>query len=562
MGHSKSQQQPRRGNGSHKRRSPLHQPQQQQQEPEEFPPLNEIGGYGIATQGGSTGAVPPPYSPTDGGMYQAYAQGPAQAPLQPQAQGIAQVTVVPGGLVSLSPDEYYHPASFPGYTVVQLANGDESQALLPRGAAGRRSGSSRRGSQSAQPRRLYIRRRSRGCCSRFCGLLFSCVCFILGAFIVGVFIGAILFVSRHAFPPAWEWQCPETGLRVHTDQRYSFAADATRGLRIESAEGISVSNVHIARGSEDGSQDVTVHAVVETSKGALAGGISVVRGDRSLVIRAEKPRWEWPRDCVRATIFVTMPGQAAASDGTGVLSELHIATGAGTLRSLDAGELALRDLHVLMRDGSVQLRGLGLQGAVRVLTSNGRINATRVVSVAGSAEFVSSNAALEISGIQAQSVQVSTTNGAIRAFDVRSEGGILLHTSNAPVVVRGVSAAHGIEVKTSNGGIHGDLLSEHGPVNVVTANAAVGVDIDGRGGELGHVNVQSSNSAVSAVLGGVHGWFDARTSNGRVNLEAASNMIKLKHNTVVRKSGYYGDKAVGNITIATTNALVRLKFAE
>ncbi|KAJ1755191.1 hypothetical protein LPJ54_007052, partial [Coemansia sp. RSA 1824] len=71
--------------------------------PKEFPPLSNDANS------------PPAYTELDQGSG-------SSRPVQPQ-------------LVLIAPGEYYHPASFPGYTTVQLANGGEAQALLPRSTA-------------------------------------------------------------------------------------------------------------------------------------------------------------------------------------------------------------------------------------------------------------------------------------------------------------------------------------------------------------------------------------------------------------------------------------------
>ncbi|KAJ1795946.1 hypothetical protein LPJ77_006944, partial [Coemansia sp. RSA 2523] len=151
--------------------------------PKEFPPLSNDANS------------PPAYTELDQGSG-------SSRPVQPQ-------------LVLIAPGEYYHPASFPGYTTVQLANGGEAQALLPRSTA-----SIQRSAHTNSTRRFYNRqvRRRRGCMRRCCGRLCSLLCFIVGLLIVTVFISSVLYVARHVLPPSWDWQC--ASLEPHSDQTF------------------------------------------------------------------------------------------------------------------------------------------------------------------------------------------------------------------------------------------------------------------------------------------------------------------------------------------------------
>ncbi|KAJ2777234.1 hypothetical protein GGI15_004573, partial [Coemansia interrupta] len=466
----------RRGNGIGKRRSQqqLHQahhsqPQpQQSHEPEEFPPLSDASDHQ---------PMPPPYSANT--------------------------------LISISQDEFYHPASFPGYTAVQLANGEETQSLLPRVSHARTG--DRYQQQQQQPggfgrARTHIRRavrRPRGRsssspCARCCGWLLGCICFALGAIIVGMFIAAVLFVSRHAFPPSWDWQCLPDSLVVHTDRSFTFALSAAsqQPLRIESIDGISVSEIHVLR-TEAGSKDasVTVHAIVEASRGAAPDLVSIEHDDRLLTVRAVRSRWQWPRECVRAKLLVHVPVHA---DHLPQLSKLHIQTGFGQLHALDLGTLALGDLHVQMGSGSALLRDIGVLGGVRVITTNGRINATGVAAGDGAAEFVSTNAALTLEGVRASDVSIATTNGMIRAANVLAARRVVLRTANAPLVLQRVEGGHGVQAVTSNGSIRGTVAASSGTVGLTTTNAAVNVQVEGIGNATRTVRVASTNASVKA----------------------------------------------------------------
>ncbi|KAJ1813352.1 hypothetical protein LPJ56_005194, partial [Coemansia sp. RSA 2599] len=454
-----------------------------------------------------------------------------------------------GMLQSASPDEYYHPASFPGYTVVQIANGGEGQALLPRITHHRRGDGSHQQQQQQQQQqshrnagRMQIRRagirRGRSCCARFCGWICSCLCFLLGAIIVSLFIAAVLFVSRSAFPPSWELQCSESHLELHTDKQFVFPAD--KPLRIQSIQGISVSEVHVLKAAAASPGNVTVHAVVEINRGGLKNVVSVDRQDQALVIRAIRPRWEWPRDCVRAKLFITLPAYAAEK-AADILPALYVDSGLGRLNIMDVGELGLGDLHIAMHNGVVQMRELGIQGSLHVSTTNGRINATRLVVPVGSAVFTSTNAALSLQNIQALGIGASTTNGAISAQDLHAGREISLQTSNSAVIVHGVHARETVDISTSNGPIRGDVASTNGPVALLTTNAAVGIRVSGvSGSHAKDISVVTSNAAADVDFAGVYGAFDVRTTNGRANVRGSpSELIKLRSQTNARKTGTF-----------------------
>ncbi|KAJ2878142.1 hypothetical protein FB639_003489, partial [Coemansia asiatica] len=292
----------RRANGVNKRRSQhqLHDHnnhqnhQNQQQQPVEFPPLSDDREYDLMHSSSTTTIAhqPPPYSANVDASASELRGTPAGSNAPGTAFPPPMQQQFSSGLQSISPDEYYHPASFPGYAVVQLANGGEGQALLPRITHHRRNDGSQQQSHFGHAGRVQIRRlgsqRSRNCCARCCGWLCSCLCFLLGVALVGLFIAAVLFVSRHAFPPSWEWQCSEGQLQLHTDRQFVFAAD--KPLRIESVQGISVSEVHVLKTAAAlaANNNVTVHIVIETSRGGLRDAVSVNRLDDALVVRADR----------------------------------------------------------------------------------------------------------------------------------------------------------------------------------------------------------------------------------------------------------------------------------
>ncbi|KAJ1852178.1 hypothetical protein LPJ73_002876, partial [Coemansia sp. RSA 2703] len=469
-------------------------------------------------------------------------------------------------LISISQDEFYHPASFPGYAAVQLANGEETQSLLPRvshARVGQRQQQQHGGYGRARTHIRRVVRRPRGrssACVRCCGWLLSCICFALGALIVGMFIAAVLFVSRHAFPPSWDWQCSADSLVVHTDRSFTFGLSALSELplRIESIDGISVSEIQILRTIADATTaNVTVHAVVETNRGAASDIVSIEYGDRLLAVRAVRPRWEWPRDCVRAKLMVHVPLHA---DHLPQLSNIYIQTGYGQLRALDLGTLALTDLHVQMNSGSALLRDIGVLGGVHVLTSNRRINATDVAAGNGAAEFTTTNAAMTLDGIRATDVKIATTNGMIRAADVLASSRVVLRTANAPVELQRVEGSQGVEVVTSNGSIRGTVAFGSGKVDLATTNAAVDVHVEGIGNATRAVRVASTNASVRAEFTGMRSMFDVHTSNARVTVSGPTDLIRIKQSSTGHKSGLLGEAGTGVIDVGSTNAQVNVLF--
>ncbi|KAJ2601716.1 hypothetical protein GGF40_001072 [Coemansia sp. RSA 1286] len=494
--HQQQQQQghSRRANGGHKRRS-----QQHQQQPVEFPPLSDDSEYDLM-HSSSTATIthPPPYT----------------------TQNITGSTQFVGNssLQSIRTDEYYHPASFPGYTVVQIANGGEEQALLARVTHHRQ--------EDGQPSRH----------------------------------AAVLLVSRHAFPPNYSWQCVESSqLEPLVDQTFVFSTNVP--LSLQSVDGISVTDVWIHRAQVD---NVTVHAVVEVSRNGLRTAVSIEHDSKGLVVSADRSRWEWPRDCVRAKLFVTLPAHVS---GVESVPRLNVETGPGRLSGLNVGELALNDLYVNMRNGVVQMRELALQGNLQVTTSNGRVNATRLAAPAGKIEFVSTNAMISLQDIQADELCAATTNGAIGANDLHANRMISLKTTNSPVTVHGLRAQHAVEVTTSNGMIRGDVASTHGPINLATSNAGINAQVSGLagGGRITSTKVKTTNGVVDIGFIGVFGNFDVHTTNGRASVSGSpSEMIKLRGQMNMRKTGWFGEDAEaanGNITVASTNSQVKVIFA-
>ncbi|KAJ2359044.1 hypothetical protein IWW50_000202 [Coemansia erecta] len=527
-------------------------------EPEEFPPLSDDS------------YSPPPYTVLDHVNVQSGSSSVTQS--RPQL-----VTVTHGGefrttqLVSITQGEYYHPASFPGYTAVQLANGGEAQALLPRSTA-----SIRRSAQGSQGRRRRTTtRRRRGLCGRLC----SCLCLVVALMIVAVFASSVLYVARHVLPPSQDWQC--ASLEPHADRAFTFPLTAP--LRIDSTDGLSISNVYVAqRNGTTGERGVHVRAVVEASRGNYVDRIDVGARtpdqdgslDSLLYIRVVRPRWEWPRGCVRASLYVSIPeflSDSSSSSPLKLLPSLHIATGTGVLHMLDAGNLAVNDVTVDMRNGAAYVRNVTVHGSLFVSTSNGRVNVTDVQ--AGSAvSIVSTNGALAVNRVQARGVTATTTNASVRVAGISvSESSVALRTTNAAISLREVTADR-LSAVTSNAAIRGDAHIRTS-ADVQTSNGVVALEISGTteqtttgavdGAERRSISVRSSNRMVELGLTGIEGLFDLVTSNARAVVAGDRDLIKMHHSSDTNKSGAFGrDNADGaRISVSTSNAQALLRFA-
>ncbi|KAI8320650.1 hypothetical protein GQ54DRAFT_209825 [Martensiomyces pterosporus] len=545
-------------------------------EAEEFPELNESAALGAAHS-------PPPYSPFDQASTSfadtsqpAAEQQPAPTVQEVQAVQVVQQPQQPSNLLSINQNEYYHPASFPGYTVVRLANGEE-ETLLPRAGTSASRGDLRYVNHEPARHRFVRRRRHRGCIRRCCGQLFSCVCFLIGMLIVGAFIGSAMFISRQIFPPSWDWKC--SNLEVHTDAQFDFTA--TQPLRIESIEGITISNVHLVlpndthfpptppRPQMSGREDprVHVHVIVETNRDNHRDIITVtpdvLPGEQHanhLVVKAVRPGWEWPRDCIRATLYVSvLLLKESPAHKSIVMPDLHIATGTGSFYALDLDKLALQDLDVQVRNGPIQLRSLSVLGTLHASSTNGRVNVTDV-EAGNLMDVSSSNGAVTLDKTTAPVVKVSTSNAALRISNVAADE-LHLHTTNGPVALHSTTA-DSATVSTSNASVRGDL--DVGRLATVhTTNGAVGLHISAKNGTEDtrkDVDVRSSNASVSLTLSKIRGTFDIKTSNSRTEVNGKDDLIKLITSSNKHKAGVYGDENAGTVVVSSSNGRATLNF--
>ncbi|KAJ2801156.1 hypothetical protein H4R20_003790, partial [Coemansia guatemalensis] len=438
-------------------------------EPEQFPPLTEE-------------ANPPPYVIADDSGQILAATGSSSNP----------------NPVSANSAEYYHPASFPGYTVVQIANGDESEALL------RRSTTNTAFNGARHERRRQHRRRGEVSCIRCCTAVSGCFCFFLGALIVWGFLSSVLYVVRHALPGSWDWQCH--GLVAQHNQTYSFPAGAP--LRLQSSHGMSMTDVYVEQHSALEDPAIVVRAVVEANPLNWQDWITVDshaafddddkqeggrRDESTLTVRIQRQLWEWPRNCVRSTLYVSVP--QLDSNGT-TTPLLQVVAGAGRLQMVDVGRLALTDFGVDMHNGAVLLRNATVQGAMEVSTSNNRIDATDVAA-ATHLRLSTTNGAVVLKRATAGTrLAAGTTNAALRVADI-SAPAVTLHTGNAPVTVHGVTASEQLVVSAPNGAIRGTaVIGDELQAHASNAPVSLKVASKERSAGLRHhrISVRSSNA--------------------------------------------------------------------
>ncbi|KAJ2777025.1 hypothetical protein H4R18_005368 [Coemansia javaensis] len=468
-------------------------------EPEQFPPLNEDG-------------PPPSYSALDGG----------------------------GGGGGDGAGELYRPGSFPGCAALQAGGG----------AAPRRA-----------QRRRQRRRRRRG------GWLCSGLCFVVGALLIAALGGSVLCVLRRAAPGPWGGG-GRACARVQPAVERSFAVGAGTALRVASGAGVSATHVHLLRHNAT-DRALRLRAVVEAPPGAGDYWAARVRIDEArdaggaalaVAVRVARPRWAWPRACVRVSLYVSAPGGAA-----GAFGPLRVeAAGAGAAWAVDAGALALGDVALALRSGPVQLRGLAVAGALHVATAHGRVSAAHVAC--GALAVASADAAVALANVTARAgrVDATTANAPISAADVTAAAAVRLRTSNAPLSLRAV-AARAVAAETSNAAVRAAALAVRESAAVRTSNAPISaVDVTAAAAAPLALTLESSNGALELRLAGVAGGsFDVATTNARADVTAvaaAPARIRLVRDLDAHKTGSLGDPARAAISLATTNANAVLRF--
>ncbi|KAJ2849999.1 hypothetical protein IWW36_002227 [Coemansia brasiliensis] len=460
-------------------------------------------------------------------------------------------------LASISQAEYYHPASFPGYIRVQVANGDETQTLLRRPDRQQRHGRIRL-------RGRILRRNNRGCLGWLCGRLCSLLCFITGLLIVSAFIGSILYVARHVLPPSWDHQC--FGLSVQANQTFSYSQPSR--LFVESVEGMSMTNVYLRRNEE--SDLVKVQVIVEAAGAAELWRDRILvesqtRPDAQLSLRVLKPRWSWPQECIRASIFIHVP--PFVSLNSSLLDHLYVRANTGMLRSLDAGPLSINYVETELHNSLVQLRNLTVQKSLQISTKNSRINATDINVPEGDIVMQSSNGGITFTRVQAHgTIEAKTSNAGVRAASLEAKQ-VSLQTTNAPIWLRQIESAEQLDATTTNAAIRGDLVvGSQANVRVQTTNGPVSLQVTGRVidpevGSMALIRAFSTNNVVEVDAVDLRGRFDVATTNSRALVTAGSNdLLKYHRFTDSLKSGTYGIKPNSHIALSTSNARASLKF--
>ncbi|KAJ2814207.1 hypothetical protein H4S07_000005 [Coemansia furcata] len=410
-------------------------------------------------------------------------------------------------------ERYYLPASFPGYTVVQLINqggANEGHALLPR-VGGRR-----------------LPPRGRSCCGRLC----ACLCFVFGALTLAALLCAGLMFARQMMGPS-DWRCQN--LLPHSDRHFTFGGPA---LRVESVEGITQTNVHFVNSAG-------VRAVIEASPGRM---VDVEHSENVLRLRGNRagPWWWQQGGCVRATLYVGAP------PGNTTLKSLSIATGDGTL-SAEGVEMGADTINVSLRNGGVGLRDLSVVGSLHISTTNGRIKATRV-GAATTLDLWATNSPVDAANVTAsQAITVQASNSHISVGALRAAHATL-RTTNGRVTLHDVLVDDNLLIQTSNAAIEGGAGAAF--VYARTSNARVGLRLEGR---LRTVAVDATNGAIDVMARGFWGTFDVRTSNSRARVEGVMPVTFWESSTA-RKMGVYGDPMMGNITLTTSNARAALEL--
>ncbi|KAJ1955795.1 hypothetical protein EC988_001687 [Linderina pennispora] len=532
---------------------------------EEFPVLNEAAALAGTS---SQVAAPPPYSPFDPTSISFPDTQPSAPPIPPQQQQqqqpqqqSQQQQPAESEYQSLSSNEYYHPASFPGYQVVRIANGEE-ESLLPRvRLAQDASGDLRslatdvhfhhQGQRRHSLQRRRVLRRGRGCLSRCCCQIFSCCCFLVGlAFIIVLFSTAVM-IARHVFPPGGDWNC--SNLTVQKNETFAFGL--SRSLYIESVEGMSISTVNLLKSSKLDTIDVNV--VAEAGKSNTRNKIAFVVDDtsenRGLVVRVNRPSWEWPRDCVRITLNIAVPPHI----GPAAIPLLHVVTSTGSAQALDLAAISVKDLDIQIHNGPIQLRSLSVLRDIHVVSSNGRISINDV-RAPGTSTVESSNGALVVDRLTSEYIHAKTSNAVVRASHISGTKELTIRTANGNIALESIDV-DSLSAVTTNAGVRGHArISSDAMVH--TSNGNIEVYLQGAGPAPKTIEVSSSNSHVKLTLSRIRGAFDVKTSNARAQVEGSDDVLKFERNSSSRKMGVYGGAQGGNVTVTSSNGQASLIF--
>ncbi|KAJ1963649.1 hypothetical protein GGI12_001929 [Dipsacomyces acuminosporus] len=426
------------------------------------------------------------------------------------------------GLLSISQDEYYHPASFPGYTVVRLANG-EQEALLRR---------------------------------------------------ANTYQGDLRYISS----PFGNIDC--SILKAQKDFYLDFPTK--QPLHIESAEGITVTDVrfvrynntslapHISRKSMySGELDppVIVHMVVETTSPRWMDLVAINHVSQPgtdqpsrLAIKAIYPGWGWwMYDCIRVSLYIGIPELPVQSDAA--MPFLQIVTGSGSLEALDVGNLALKTLETQGQNGAIKMRSFSVLESLKATTTNGEISVSNVAAKY-SIDLTSSNGGVTLDSVSSSVVKAKSTNGRFLVANVSADESHLV-TTNSRMNLENI-VSDNITARNLNGPIIGNVTTGTS-VDVRTINGPIDLHAKARPGTEGRwkeIIARTLNAKASVSLSKITGQFDVSTLNGRAKVTATNDTITYLRNTGNYKGGFYGHEKSGVITISTANDHATLSFVD
>lgn len=167
---------------------------------------------------------------------------------------------------------------------------------------------------------------------------------------------------------------------------------------------------------------------------------------------------------------------------------------------------------VTLRTGNGGVRAEGLEGPLRVTTSNGRVTVT---SHDGDATIESSNGRIEVEDLRG-AFRARTSNGRVTAEGVT--GPVEVDTSNGSITLALAPEASGpFELETSNGSVRVKVgPAFRGEIGVKTSNGDVDVEDPQR--RASRVEVQRGRGLVSFGAEGAEAS-SVKTSNGNVTIE-------------------------------------------
>ncbi len=160
-----------------------------------------------------------------------------------------------------------------------------------------------------------------------------------------------------------------------------------------------------------------------------------------------------------------------------------------------------------------------------------------------------SNGSISVSGLSGLA-KIRTSNGRVNVEE--HAGSLTARTSNGKVRVKRIQGD--VELESSNGSIEACEVS--GGVDVETSNGSIEVGLVETG--RGPVRARSSNGSVKVDMGGLQGTLEAKTSNGRIQLEGSGGgrMIDQgKKHAVIQ----FGETAEPRSELRTSNGSITIR---